>query len=104
MSSRQARNAQYVKDTSDTPVGGTSTAHRNNLDFGTFCRHRSHQITLIADRREGSGISPIGTKQTLASAMQMSAFGSEADMMQTSRVKLFQLTVQKNAFSAHERG
>jgi len=37
-----------------------------------------------------SGPSTHGTKQTLASAMQMSAFGGEADMMQTSRVKLFQ--------------
>jgi len=34
-------------------------------------------------------MSLIGTKQTLAFAMQMSAFGSEADMMQTSRVKIF---------------
>jgi hypothetical protein len=30
-----------------------------------------------------------GTKQALAGAMQMSAFGGEADMMQTSRVKIF---------------
>jgi hypothetical protein len=37
-----------------------------------------------------SGPSTHGTKQTLASAMQMSAFGGEADMMQTSRGKLFQ--------------
>ena len=35
-------------------------------------------------------MSAIGTKQTLASAMQMSAFEDEAGMMQTSRVKLFQ--------------
>ena len=41
-----------------------------------------------------------GTKQTLASAMQMSAFGGEADMMQTSRVKISSLTAEKNAFSA----
>jgi hypothetical protein len=33
--------------------------------------------------------SAYGTKQTLASAMQMSAFGGEADMMQTSRIKIF---------------
>ena len=31
-----------------------------------------------------------GTKQTLAIAMQMSAFGGEADMMQCARVKIFQ--------------
>ena len=35
--------------------------------------------------------------------MQMSAFGLEADMMQTSRVKIFRFDSPKNAFSSRER-
>jgi hypothetical protein len=39
-----------------------------------------------------------GTKQTLASAMQMSAFGGEADMMPASRVKIFQFDSPEKCF------
>jgi hypothetical protein len=54
-----------------------------------FWGERISALEKISSFAETDFFNNIGTKQTLASALQMSAFGGEADMMQTSSVKIF---------------
>jgi hypothetical protein len=44
-----------------------------------------------------------GSKRTWAGALQISAFGGEADMMQTGALRFSGFTVQEKPFSARER-